>query len=65
MLLYTALTSVVLEATRLDHPRDRSAMRVAEPVPVMSARRPAAPAIPAQLPALTPARLFGRLLVEE
>ncbi|CAO3415896.1 hypothetical protein [Azospirillum doebereinerae] len=74
MLLYSALTNVVLEAARLDRPRNPKPVAAAEPKPcrfghtlVPPASRVATPAsASASAPvSLTPVRLFGRLLVEE
>ncbi len=64
MLLFNALTSVVLTAARLDRP-DLPGPRQPEPKPFRLAGNPVPPAIPAASPALSPVRLFGRLLVEE
>lgn len=75
MLLYNALTSVVLEAARLDRPRDPPP-RVAEPKGFRLSHNPvppvswaeATPSTPVSAPRVAPAfpaRRFGRLLVEE
>jgi len=75
MLLYNALTSVVLGAARLDGPRAPAPAPVPEPKPFRLSHNPLPPvpyaAIPfstpvaGTAPAVAPVRLFGRLLVEE
>lgn len=72
MLLFDALTSVVLEAARIerprDPPRDSPLPRLADPRPFRLSHNPfqAVPAaIPFSTPVSQPVRLFGRLLVEE
>lgn len=76
MLLFNALTSVVLEAARIDPPRDPALPRLADPRPFRLSHDPFQ-AVPAAIPFSTPVsgplpatrpqpvRLFGRLLVEE
>lgn len=74
MLIFTALTSLVLEAARLERPRDPPAHhpvsrppvpRPPEPKPFRLACNPVPLAVPANPPAVAPRLPFGRLLVEE
>lgn len=72
MTLFDVLTSVVLEAARIerprDPPRDPPLPRLADPRPFRLSHNPfqAVPAtIPLSTPVSQPVRLFGRLLVEE